>query len=84
MPELRPYSQVEYSNRISTVLEVKHWNYWKAELEDATRNRAALASLVQASSGVMKDTTHMVMIDPITQNRLAAADPRRNCYAIAY
>ena len=25
-----------------------------------------------------------VMIDPSTQNRLAAADPRRDCYAIAY
>ena len=25
-----------------------------------------------------------VMIDPATQNRLAAADPRRDCYAIAY
>ena len=25
-----------------------------------------------------------VMIDPLTQNRLAAADPRRDCYAIAY
>jgi gamma-glutamyltranspeptidase / glutathione hydrolase len=25
-----------------------------------------------------------VMIDPVTQNRFAAADPRRDCYAIAY
>jgi gamma-glutamyltranspeptidase / glutathione hydrolase len=25
-----------------------------------------------------------VMIDPATQNRLAGADPRRDCYAIAY
>ena len=25
-----------------------------------------------------------VMIDPLTQNRLAAGDPRRDCYAIAY
>jgi hypothetical protein len=25
-----------------------------------------------------------VMIDPATGNRLAAADPRRDCYAIAY
>ena len=25
-----------------------------------------------------------VMIDPLTENRMAAADPRRYCYAIAY
>ena len=25
-----------------------------------------------------------VMIDPATANRLAGADPRRDCYAIAY
>jgi len=25
-----------------------------------------------------------VMIDPATQNRIAGADPRRDCYAIAY
>ncbi len=25
-----------------------------------------------------------VMIDPATGNRFAAADPRRDCYAIAY
>ena len=25
-----------------------------------------------------------VMIDPATGNRIAAADPRRDCYAIAY
>jgi len=25
-----------------------------------------------------------VMIDPATQNRFAGADPRRDCYAIAY
>jgi gamma-glutamyltranspeptidase/glutathione hydrolase len=25
-----------------------------------------------------------VMIDPKTQNRIAGADPRRDCYAIAY
>jgi hypothetical protein len=24
------------------------------------------------------------MIDPATQNRFAGADPRRDCYAIAY
>ena len=50
---------------------VKQWNYWKAELEDATGDRAALessspdrlASLGQDSAGVMKDTTHMAVID---------------------
>jgi gamma-glutamyltranspeptidase/glutathione hydrolase len=25
-----------------------------------------------------------VMLDPVTGNRIAAADPRRDCYAIAY
>ena len=25
-----------------------------------------------------------VMIDPATRNRIAGADPRRDCYAIAY
>jgi len=25
-----------------------------------------------------------VMIDPATGNRFAAADPRRDCYAVAY
>ena len=25
-----------------------------------------------------------VMIDPATQNRIAGADPRRDCYAMAY
>jgi gamma-glutamyltranspeptidase/glutathione hydrolase len=25
-----------------------------------------------------------VMIDPVTQNRIAGADPRRECYAMAY
>ena len=50
---------------------VKEWNYWKAGLEDATRDRAALepslqdalASLGRDSAGVMKDTTHMAIID---------------------
>ena len=50
---------------------VKQWNYWKAELEDATADRAALefsspealSSLGQDSAGVMKDTTHMAVID---------------------
>jgi gamma-glutamyltranspeptidase/glutathione hydrolase len=26
----------------------------------------------------------VVMIDPATRNRFAGADPRRDCYAIAY
>ena len=26
----------------------------------------------------------LVMIDPVSGNRIAAADPRRDCYAIAY
>ena len=50
---------------------VTEWNYWKAELDDATADQAALessspgvlASLGQDSAGVMKDTTHMAIID---------------------
>ena len=50
---------------------VQEWNYWKAGLEDATRDQAALepslqdalASLGRDSAGVMKDTTHMAIID---------------------
>ncbi len=51
--------------------DVDQWNYWKAELEDATADQAELkasapdmlASLGQDSTGVMKDTTHMAVID---------------------
>ncbi len=32
----------------------------------------------------MSGCATVVMIDPATQNRFAAADPRRECYAIAY
>jgi gamma-glutamyltranspeptidase/glutathione hydrolase len=32
----------------------------------------------------MSGCATIVMIDPATQNRFAAADPRRDCYAIAY
>jgi gamma-glutamyltranspeptidase/glutathione hydrolase len=32
----------------------------------------------------MSGCATVVMIDPATQNRFAAADPRRDCYAIAY
>lgn len=47
---------------------VEEWNYWKAEIEDASADSAALswdamASLGQDSTGVMKDTTHMAIID---------------------
>ena len=46
---------------------VKEWNYWKAEIEDASGDRAALpdapTSFGQDSAGVMKDTTHMAIID---------------------
>ena len=50
---------------------VDQWNYWKAEIEDATAGGAALevsfpdrlASLGQDSTGVMKDTTHIAIID---------------------
>ena len=50
---------------------VERWNYWKAELEDAAADQAALessspdvlASLGKDSAGVMKDTTHMAIID---------------------
>ena len=50
---------------------VEQWNYWKADLEDATADQVALdssfsdvlASLGKDSAGVMKDTTHMAIID---------------------
>ncbi len=50
---------------------VDQWNYWKAELEDAATDQAELeasvphmlASLGQDSTGVMKDTTHIAVID---------------------
>ena len=50
---------------------VERWNYWKAELEDAAADQAALessspdvlASLGKDSAGVMKDTTYMAIID---------------------
>ena len=50
---------------------VREWNYWKADLQDATAAQAAapssppdlMASLGQDSHGVMKDTTHIAIID---------------------
>ena len=50
---------------------VERWNYWKAKLEDAAADQAALessspdvlASLGKDSAGVMKDTTYMAIID---------------------
>ena len=32
----------------------------------------------------MSGCATVVLLDPATQNRLAGADPRRDCYAIAY
>ena len=51
--------------------KVKAWNYWKADIKDATSDRAgmdvsaedALASRGLDSAGVSKDTTHMSIID---------------------
>jgi gamma-glutamyltranspeptidase/glutathione hydrolase len=50
--------------------KVKHWPYWKANVQDGTtetRQEASLAdsraSLGQDSSGVEKDTTHIAVID---------------------
>ena len=47
---------------------VDEWNYWKAALDDATAAGEStspnqMASLGQDSAGVMKDTTHMAVID---------------------
>jgi len=51
--------------------KVKHWPYWKADLKDASNDRAGTeasplertASLGLDSTGVSKDTTHMTVID---------------------
>ena len=50
---------------------VEQWNYWKADVQDTTTGQAALdpsfpdglASLGKDSAGVMKDTTHMAIVD---------------------
>ena len=47
---------------------VKEWPYWKADVKDTTTaapatESARMASLGQDSAGVMKDTTHITVID---------------------
>ncbi len=47
---------------------VKEWTYWKADVKDVTTEAgvsegARMASLGQDSAGVMKDTTHITVID---------------------
>ena len=52
--------------------QVKQWTYWKADIKDGTSPTAPgiepsiddqRASLGQDSAGVMKDTTHMAIVD---------------------
>jgi gamma-glutamyltranspeptidase/glutathione hydrolase len=52
--------------------QVKQWDYWKANIKDGTLETSArqqasaiemLSSFGQDSTGVLKDTTHMVVID---------------------
>ena len=48
--------------------QVKEWTYWKADVKDGTTETGAsefarMASLGQDSAGVMKDTTHITVID---------------------
>jgi gamma-glutamyltranspeptidase/glutathione hydrolase len=52
--------------------QVKQWTYWKADIKDGTAPTAPgvgpslddqRASLGQDSAGVMKDTTHMAIVD---------------------
>jgi gamma-glutamyltranspeptidase / glutathione hydrolase len=48
--------------------QVKQWTFWKANVKDGTAETApppddVKASLGQDSAGVMKDTTHMAIID---------------------
>jgi gamma-glutamyltranspeptidase/glutathione hydrolase len=48
--------------------KVKQWNYWKADIKDASNDVDAseydrMASLGLDSAGVSKDTTHMTVID---------------------
>jgi len=50
---------------------VNEWNYWRADLQVATADQASvesaspdlMASLGQDSHGVMKDTTHIAIVD---------------------
>ena len=47
---------------------MKEWTYWKADVKDGTTETGAsepsrMASLGQDSAGVMKDTTHITVID---------------------
>jgi hypothetical protein len=39
---------------------------------------------IASDIGVNVNCATAVMIDPATGNRFAGADPRRDCYAIAY
>ena len=49
--------------------KVKQWTFWKANVENATTSRterggaASAASVGNDSSGIVKDTTHMAVID---------------------
>jgi len=48
--------------------QVKQWTYWKADVKDGTIETPpsrgdAMASLGQDSAGVMKDTTHIAIVD---------------------
>ena len=49
--------------------QVKQWTFWKANVENGTRPRAPTvatnsgSSISQDSSGIVKDTTHMAVID---------------------
>ncbi len=45
--------------------KVKKWDYWKADIKDATLDRVQMdnASLGLDSAGVSKDTTHISVID---------------------
>jgi len=77
-------------NQDQTILQaflnvVEFWNDWYPNLHEAFKElqaRGHNASRVRAQS--ISSCATAVLIDPATGNRIAGADPRRDCYAMAY
>ena len=87
------------SKRITQDLQTLHFygSFWphspgfnqlnvEAAIPDSVFNelRARGHNVSRLRTFGMSGCATAVMIDPATQNRFAAADPRRDCYAIAY
>ena len=56
--------------------------YIDAAVIEEMRNRGHDINVVRPFS--VSGCATAVMLDPATGNKIAAADPRRDCYAIAY